>query len=89
MHIFHVIAWLFSTGFPDHGEDGFHVMRCVRRYGDSGPMSLPYYFDSLGQLKNWLRVQGVSIKALMFWATGSPLLYLDPPAGFFESSEFS
>ena len=38
--------------YPDHGEDGFHTVRCVR------PMLLPYSFDFPGQLKNWLRVQG-------------------------------
>ena len=30
--IFHGIAWLFSTDLPGHGEDGFHAVRCVRRY---------------------------------------------------------
>ena len=33
------------TDLPDHGEDGFHAMRCVRRYVEIVvPMSLPYSF---------------------------------------------
>ena len=32
IQIFHGIAWLFSIDLPDHGEDGFHAVRCVRRY---------------------------------------------------------
>ena len=32
IQIFHKIARLFSIDFPDHGEDGFHVVRCVQRY---------------------------------------------------------
>ena len=32
VQIFHRIARLFSIDFPDHGEDGFHVVRCVWRY---------------------------------------------------------
>ena len=35
---------------------------CPAICGDSGPMSLPYSSDFPGQLKNWLRVQGVSAK---------------------------
>ena len=33
---------------------------------DSGPMSLPCSFDYPGQLKSWLRVQGVSLKLCCF-----------------------
>ena len=32
IQIFHGIVWLFSIDFPDHGEGGFHVVWCVRRY---------------------------------------------------------
>ena len=39
---------------------------CPAICGDSGPMSLPYSFDFPGQLKNWLRVQGVSPKLYCF-----------------------
>ena len=31
IQIFHRIAKLSSADFPDHGEDTFHVMGCVRR----------------------------------------------------------
>ena len=31
VQIFHRIATLSSINFPDHGEDGFHVVGCVRR----------------------------------------------------------
>ena len=30
--IFQRIAKLFSVDFPDHGEDGFRLVRCVQRY---------------------------------------------------------
>ena len=87
---FHGIARLFSLDLPDHGEDSFHVVRCVRAiYGDGGPMSLPYSFDVPGQLKNWLLVQGVSPQAFMVWATGSPLLYQVSATRLSESSESS
>ena len=32
IQIFHWIAKLSSINFPDHGEDGFHMMGCLRRY---------------------------------------------------------
>ena len=40
IQIFHGIARLSSVDFPDHGEDGFHVMGCVRRYLEIVPTSL-------------------------------------------------
>ena len=32
IQIFHRITGLFSIDFPDHGDDGSHLMRCVQRY---------------------------------------------------------
>ena len=32
IQIFHRIAWRFTIDLPDHGEDGFHVVRCVLRH---------------------------------------------------------
>ena len=32
VQIFDGIARLFSIDFPDHGEDGVHIGRCIRRY---------------------------------------------------------
>ena len=66
--IFQRIASFSSIDFRDHGEAGFHLVGCVRRYVeiDSGPMSLLYLFDFPCQLKNWLRVQGVAPKLYCF-----------------------
>ena len=87
--IFHGIAWLFSTDLPDHGEDCFHVVRCVRRYLE---VVVPCRFRVLltppGQLKNWLRVQGVSPKLYCFGQQVLLLQYQVPAAGLSESSEF-
>ena len=52
---------------------------CPAICGDSGPTSLPYSFDFPGQLKNWLRVQGVSPKLYYFGQISA--------AGLSESSE--
>ena len=32
VQIVHGIVWLFSIFLPDHGEVGFKIVRCVRRY---------------------------------------------------------
>ena len=62
-----LITWLFSIDFPDHGEDGFHVVRCVRRYLEVVvPCRFRILFDFPGQLKNWLCVQGGSPKLYCF-----------------------
>ena len=55
---------------------------------DGRPMSLPYSFDFPGQLKNWLRVQGVSPKLYCF---GNKFLFVVPCSSrrITESSEFS
>ena len=52
-------------------------------------MSLPYSFDFPGQLKNWLRVRGVSPKLHCFGQQVSPLQYQVPAARLSESSESS
>ena len=74
IHIFHGIAKLSSTDFPDYGEDGFHVMGCVRRYLE---VVIPRRFSILLTfLVNWRTgpcARG-SLQALWLWATGFPVL---------------
>ena len=48
-------AWLFSIDLPDHGKEGFHVMRCVRRCME---MVVPCRF-------------GILLTFLVNWRTGS------------------
>ena len=65
IQIFHRIARLFSIDLPDHGQDGFHTVGCVRRYLK---VVVPCRFCTLltCQLKNWLRVQIVAPKLYCF-----------------------
>ena len=51
IQIFHRIARWFSVDFPDHGEDGFHTMRSIRRYVE---VVVPFRFRTLSTLPvNW------------------------------------
>ena len=51
IQIFHRTAWLFYIDLPNHGEDGFHAVRCVRRHVE---IVVPHRFRILLTfLVNW------------------------------------
>ena len=64
--IFHISSWPWRSRLQNSPM-------CPAICGDCAPMSLPYYFDFPGQLKNWLRVQRSSPKLYCVWATSSSL----------------
>ena len=88
MQILHRIAKLFSIDFPDHGEDGFHIVGCVRRYVET---VVPCRFCIL--LSSWSTEELTSCARgcpqALFWATSSPFQYQVSASGLSESSESS
>ena len=64
IQIFHKSSWPWRK----------RLHTCPATCGDNGPMSLRYSFNSPGQLKNWLRVKGVSPKLYFFGRRVPPSL---------------
>ena len=87
IQIFHRIARLFSTDFPDHGEDSFHFVGCVRRYLE---VVVPCRFCTiLTFLVNWRTgsvCKGLLPSFTILRTTGSSSWYQVSAARLSESS---
>ena len=87
IQIIHRIVKLFPIDLPDHGEDGFQKMRCVRWYLE---VVVPCCFRILFTLMVIWRTSCVCKELhpnFIVLTTGSPLFYLVSTAGLSETSE--
>ena len=86
IQIFRWIVRWFSIDLPDHGEDGFQIVRCAPRYVQSHVASVFFWLSwSTEELAPC--GQGFS-QALLFWATSSTLWQVFQPQDYLSLLNF-